>query len=364
MSSNFSEVPILDYSLTTDPARRPEFIVQLEHALINVGFLYLSNPPVSKSDTASVIGYAPKLFDLPQGAKDKISMVNSPHFLGYTRLGSELTKGRTDQREQYDFATRHVNRWKPGDPDYLKLWGPAQWPDEEDLPGFQETFLRYIDQVADLSNEFVGFIAEAFRIDPRDMDVFFEKPDRMQHRAKVVKYPTLDDVSSDQGVGPHFDSGFLTFLLQASSHAGLQVQNLSGDWIDVPPIDGTFVVNIGKGLESVTRGLARATSHRVLSPSKGSSPRYSVPFFQNIAQQIRLSEIDLKIPPEILALKETRGNPGATDSINYAEYDLEVTGKVSLIGRIKSHPDVAERHYSDLFKQLFPSGLIAQGSAY
>jgi len=106
-------------------------------------------------------------------------------------------------------------------------------------------------------------------------------------------------------------------LLQASSHNGLQVQNLSGDWIDVPPIPGTFVVNIGKGerfysllvhfrrhpldvcwisttgLEMVTYGLARATSHRVLSPPAGSTPRYSIPFFQNIGQNLRLNEVRL-----------------------------------------------------------------------
>ena len=44
------------------------------------------------------------------------------------------------------------------------------------------------------------------------------------------------------------------------------------------------------GLESVTQGLARATSHRVLAPPAGTSPRYSIPFFQNIAQHVRLSE--------------------------------------------------------------------------
>lgn len=103
---------------------------------------------------------------------------------------------------------------------------------------------------------------------------------------QIVKYPTRDEVSSDQGVGPHFDAGFLTFvsppstfktniyiylrnrrtararlvycilycdgwrcdkLLQASDHAGLQVQNVSGEWIDVPPRPYTFVINIGKG---------------------------------------------------------------------------------------------------------------------
>ena len=44
------------------------------------------------------------------------------------------------------------------------------------------------------------------------------------------------------------------------------------------------------GLESVTQGLARATSHRVLAPAAGTSPRYSIPFFQNIRQDLRLSE--------------------------------------------------------------------------
>ena len=44
------------------------------------------------------------------------------------------------------------------------------------------------------------------------------------------------------------------------------------------------------GLEKVTQGLARATSHRVLAPAAGTSPRYSIPFFQNLAQDVRLSE--------------------------------------------------------------------------
>jgi len=176
----------------------------------------------------------------------------------------------------------------------------------------------------------------------------------MQHRAKVVRYPPAFDVDSDQGVGPHFDSGFLTFLLQASSHKGLQVQNLSGEWIDVPPIPGTFVVNIGKGLEMVTYGLARATSHRVLSPPTGSTPRYSIPFFQNIRQDLRLGEIRLNFPPDLLGLRKKRGPVGATDPVNYSEYGHECSGHVSLIGRVKSHPDAAERHYPQLFHEFFP----------
>ena len=88
------------------------------------------------------------------------------------------------------------------------------------------------------------------------------------------------------------------------------------------------------GLESVTQGLARATSHRVLAPAAGTSPRYSIPFFQNIRQDLRLSEHVLQrtsladsdsrdfisyppcmwaVPTEVLKLKGRRGELRQTD---------------------------------------------------
>lgn len=123
---DFSSVPVLDYTLSKDPATHQRFLDQLRDALVNVGFLYLSNPPVSRDDINLVIDYAPKLFALPQEKKDKLLMRNNLHFLGYTRIGAEYTKGEADQREQYDFATPYECPWTPGAPEYLKLWGPAQ----------------------------------------------------------------------------------------------------------------------------------------------------------------------------------------------------------------------------------------------
>ncbi|KIM75747.1 hypothetical protein PILCRDRAFT_827037 [Piloderma croceum F 1598] len=365
MAANFSSIPVLDYSQVSDPTRKSKFIAQLRHALINVGFLYLSNSPVAQRDIDALIDHIPRLFALPQEAKDKIRMANSPHFLGYSKLGAELTRGKTDHREQFDIATPHTCRWKPGDPDYLKLWGPSQWPDENMLPGFKDVMERYLAQVQALGYKFIGLLAEAFSLPSDALARFYDSDELMQHRGKIVKYPTpVDNAASDQGVGPHYDAGFLTFLLQASPHPGLQVQNLSGQWIDVPPIPGTFVVNIGKALEFATQGLARATSHRVLSPPKGSTPRYSVPFFQNISLNVRLADEVLQFPPDILKLKEQRGTASATDSVNFTEFDREPSGQVNLIGRVKSHPDVAEMHYPELFRQFFPQGLPAQGSAY
>ena len=117
---------MLDYDLLATPDTRPIFIQQLQHALINVGFLYLEHPPIPADLFNAVIAYPPKLFALPQGRKDALRMANSPHFLGYSRLGVEWTKGTADQREQFDFATPLDDRWAPGAPDYLCLWGPSQ----------------------------------------------------------------------------------------------------------------------------------------------------------------------------------------------------------------------------------------------
>lgn len=41
----------------------------------------------------------PQLFDLPTEVKEKCNMINSPSFLGYTRLGAETTAKQTDLRE-------------------------------------------------------------------------------------------------------------------------------------------------------------------------------------------------------------------------------------------------------------------------
>jgi isopenicillin N synthase-like dioxygenase len=121
--ANFTSVPILDYSLLSSPSTKPQFISQLRSALINVGFLYLSHPPV---DPSGLISYIPRLFALPQDVKDSLRMANSPHFLGYSRFGAELTKGETDLREQWDIATQHDTRWKEGEPIYYRLWGASQ----------------------------------------------------------------------------------------------------------------------------------------------------------------------------------------------------------------------------------------------
>lgn len=47
-------------------------------------------------------------------------------------------------------------------------------------------------------------------------------------------------------------------------------------WVEAPPVEGAFVVNIGDCLEAWTGGLFKATQHRLVNLGK---ERYSLPCF-------------------------------------------------------------------------------------
>lgn len=293
----------------------------------------------------------------------KIEMKNAPSFLGYSRLSAEITAGEIDHREQIDLSTEHPVPG-PSAPRYHNLLAPNQWPSPSVLPEFRPAFTEYMRLMGEMSIHFTSLIAEAIALPPNAFDKYFDGPSQ-QHKLKIVKYPDVGelgpDAASRQGVGPHKDSMLTSYLLQASHHRGLQVQNIKGEWIDAPPIEGTLVVAIGQGMEALTQGVCTSTTHRVLSPPAGDGPRFSIPFFQGVrgdADFEDLEKVGVGQVPEAIREQRRRvleANGGRLDDVEFTFRGggvAKTLGEATLRNRVKSHPDVGERWYPDILAQI------------
>ena len=83
----FSSLPILPLSHALDPTTKPKFLEDLRHALLNVGFLYLSETGLPDQLIKDVITECQGFFvKLPQEEKERIEMKNEKSFLGWSRV--------------------------------------------------------------------------------------------------------------------------------------------------------------------------------------------------------------------------------------------------------------------------------------
>lgn len=259
-------LPVLDLALLDgSPADAARFRDELRRATHEVGFFYLVGHGVPAELIARAFDTARAFFALPDEQKLAIENVTSPHFRGYTRMGGEQTLGKTDWREQIDIgAERPAVPLGPGVEDYWVLEGPNLWP--EQLPELREVAEEWIARLDEVSNRLLRAWAEALGAPADVFDAAFaEHP---SPHMKIARYPGVDAPEPTQGVGAHKDLGVLTLLYVEEGRGGLQVEK-DGEWIDAPPIDGAFVVNIGELLEIATDGYLKATKHRVLSPAAG-----------------------------------------------------------------------------------------------
>ena len=263
-------------------------------------------------------------------------MVNSPHFRGYNRVGQERTKGQRDWREQVDIGSEAAAlAVVPGEPAWKRLQGPNQWPSAQ--PELKPLILRWQDELTRISTRLLQAFAVALE---QDEDVF--EPiyaGQPNHLIKIIRYPGRDATESEQGVGAHKDSGFLTLLLQ-EKQKGLEVEAADGSWIEAEPRASAFVVNIGELLEMATDGYLKATVHRVVTPPAGTD-RLSVAFFLGAPFDAEIPLIDLAPHLKAQAAGVTR------DPTNPL---FRVSGQNALKSRLRSHPDVAQRHYADLIE--------------
>jgi isopenicillin N synthase-like dioxygenase len=327
-------LPTLDFRrCDAGASERGSFLSDLRSAARGPGFFYLTGHGIEPGLIDQVLKLSRRFFALPEKDKLAIEMVNSPHFRGYNRAGYEHTRGKPDWREQVDIgAEKAVRPFDESAPPWARLQGPNQWP--EALPELKPTLLRYQTEITALGIRVLRAFAAALDQPENAFEpIYTPEPNQL---IKIIRYPGRTQAESDQGVGAHKDSGFLTLLLQ-EKQAGLQIERERG-WIDALPVAGTFVVNIGEILELASNGYLRANVHRVVSPPAGED-RLSVAFFLGASHDAIVPVLDLS--PELAA--EARGLTQDPQNPLFRE-----AGRNYLKSRLRSHPDVARRHHSDL----------------
>lgn len=324
-------LPILDLSrLDAGDEAAAEFRAQLRAATRDVGFFYLVGTGIPAELEQRLHRTARAFFELSDADKLAIENLKSPHFRGYTRIGGERTKGKVDWREQIDIGPERDA--VPGGPAFNRLIGPNLWPDAQ--PELREVASEWQQHLIVVARKLLRAWALALGAEESYFDDHFGEPSTL---LKIVRYPGTDQPLPQQGVGAHKDSGVLTLLWVEPGRGGLQVE-LDGEWVDAPPVDGAFVVNIGELLEYATGGYLKATNHRVVSP-QAPADRLSIPFFFNPALDTQLPLIDL--PSELAA--QARGVTQDPANPIHSLY-----GENALKSRLRAHPDVAAIHHPDL----------------
>lgn len=331
---SITTLPLLDLSqLDAGPQQRQQFLDELRSAARHIGFFYLSGHGIDPALLAQVQQQARAFFALPDADKLAVGMIHSPHFRGYNRAASEITRGQPDLREQFDVgAEREPLNVQQHPAAWARLQGPNLWP--QALPGLKPLVLAWQQAMTQMALRLLRAFAQALSLPENAFDALYGS--QPNEHIKLIRYPGRHAQQSRQGVGAHKDSGFLSFLLQ-DQQAGLQVEVEEGRWIDASPRPDTLVVNIGELLELASNGYLRATVHRVVSPPVGSE-RLSLAFFLG-------AQLDAVVPVYQLAPELLRDAHGPeSDPRNPLLRDV---GWNYLKGRLRSHPDVAQRFYAD-----------------
>jgi len=239
----------------------------------DVGFLYLRNHGVAPALTAGIFEAAERFFSLPlEQRMDPAIRISAAHSRGYQPVGARhyADTAAPDLME----AFKYQRELPPEDPD-LRAGGRVQqvnkWP--RGLPGWRETLIDYFEAVDGLAMNLLRAFALALDLAEDYFLKFYRKP---LTQVSLLHYSAQDEAEGQYGNRPHLDAAAFTIVAQGGV-AGLEVMNLAGDWILAPPIEGSFVINIGDYMARWTNDRFHSTMHRVVNRS--GRERYSVPYF-------------------------------------------------------------------------------------
>jgi isopenicillin N synthase-like dioxygenase len=273
-----SYVPVVDVSADPGAVGR-----ELDEICRTAGFFQLTGHGVPDEVAERAWTTATRFFDLP--LEDKLSVARpAPDYpYGYIPLAGESLSQSVagaappDLKEVFNAGPPARPSRPFADPGEAWAYSPSLWPAA--LPELRVAWTAYYDAMRDLGNRLMSLFARGLELPP---GYFADQTGQAANALRAINYPARDTapLPGQFRAGAHTDYGTLTILRQ-DAVGGLEVLDLGGRWVGVPPVPGAFVINIGDLMARWTNDRWRSTLHRVVDPAAAAARRQSMAYFQN-----------------------------------------------------------------------------------
>lgn len=268
------QIPVVDFApfLSGDPDGRTQVAAQIARACEDIGFFYLKNHGAPMESVEALRQQSAAFFARPVEER-RLSAATSDWYRGWMDLSKVGLSARSRQIESYRIQMER-ERIAGADHKTRHLYAPNRWP--PDMPQFRAAAEAYLEEMTALSAHLRQAFALGLGLPADRFDAHYRNP---IYQLTLLHYGAISPEDAEAvNSSPHTDEGPFTILWQ-DPVGGLEVKRRDGVWIAAPPIEGTFVINVGDMLMWWSNGRFLSNLHKVRNTS--GRERFSIPFFAN-----------------------------------------------------------------------------------
>ena len=266
------QIPKIDISEIEEKEFSRTLLQDFFSAYNTYGFGYIINHGIEKTLIEQLFQVSKQFHSQPLSEKMRVALDHNHRGYIAINTSTDVNSKLADVKKPNQSESFMMMREDKSELPDVYLSGPNQWPK---LENFKEVLEKYTCNMTKLGRNLMRLALLSSGV--KDLSVM-QSLDTPTIWLRLLHYPPISRNSPSDlyGSAPHTDFGCLTILAQ-DEIGGLQVQTREGEWIDVPKLEGSFVVNVGDMLSRYTNGLLRSTPHRVIN--KSGKERFSCPFF-------------------------------------------------------------------------------------
>ncbi|KAL6571430.1 hypothetical protein OROHE_003073 [Orobanche hederae] len=253
---NHFDFPLIDLQdISTNPSKRAKIVDGVRQASEAWGFFQVINHGIPVKILEEMLEGIGRFNEQETEIKKQY----------YTR---DITKN-VRFNSNFDLFSSPAANWR--DSFYCTIAPDPPCP--EDLPQVcRDIMIEYSKQVTKVGISLFELLSQGLGLSPN----YLIEMECTESLSLICHYyPACPEPNLTLGTTRHSDNDFITVLLQ-DSLGGLQVLH-QNQWVDVPPVPGALVVNIGDLLQLITNDKFKSVEHRVLASRAG--PRISVASF-------------------------------------------------------------------------------------